>query len=137
MIPILGLTAEALNKSPMGVDVTEKQTDAADAVGAPTMREKHHSILLEVLAEELQCEVEQIQDFELSLYDTQPASIGGVHNEFIHSPRLDNQMSCFCATEALIASVASADALASSSAIRAIALFDNEEVGSGECLENE
>lgn len=39
-------------------------------------------------------------------------------------------MSCFCATEALIASVQDPSALESSSSIRAIALFDNEEVGS-------
>merc|ERR1712157_338441 len=39
-------------------------------------------------------------------------------------------MSCFCATEALIESLSSAASLNASSSIRAIALFDNEEVGS-------
>ncbi len=39
-------------------------------------------------------------------------------------------VSCFCATEALIASVKDTSSLQKSSSIRAIALFDNEEVGS-------
>ncbi len=30
----------------------------------------------------------QIRDFELSLYDVQPASLGGAFNEFIYSARL-------------------------------------------------
>ena len=74
--------------------------------------------------------VSAIQDFELSLYDTQPPAVGGVSNEFLFAPRIDNQMSCFCATEALVASVLDLDALNTSQSIRAIALFDHEEVGS-------
>ncbi|PWY97417.1 hypothetical protein BCV70DRAFT_233825 [Testicularia cyperi] len=130
-VPILGLATEQLNKRAEAWAEVAKSTP--QAVGSPIMADKHHSVLLELLASQLGVGVEQIQDFELSLYDTQPASIGGINNEFIHSPRLDNQMSCFCATEALIASLegqAGAAALASSSSIRAIALFDNEEVGS-------
>ncbi|PWN99913.1 putative aspartyl aminopeptidase [Tilletiopsis washingtonensis] len=122
-LPILGLASSALN-APAAPDVGEQ------AVSTPAMTEKHHSVLLDLLAAELQVSVSQIQDFELSLYDTQPASIGGINYEFINSPRLDNQMSCFCATEALIKSVADEKSLQGSGAIRAIALFDNEEVGS-------
>lgn len=39
-------------------------------------------------------------------------------------------MSCFCATKGLINSLAEAGGLEASENIRAIALFDNEEVGS-------
>ncbi|CBQ68247.1 probable aspartyl aminopeptidase [Sporisorium reilianum SRZ2] len=127
-VPILGLATEHLNKR--ADEAAEAAKVTPQAVGSPVMAEKHHSVLLDLLASELGVSVEQIQDFELSLYDTQPASIGGINNEFIHSPRLDNQMSCFCATEALIDSLASAESLNASSSIRAIALFDNEEVGS-------
>ncbi|KAE8217579.1 hypothetical protein CF319_g8361 [Tilletia indica] len=139
MVPILGLeAAKALNK-PVDSDSTAENDAAADpkdsAVGSPTMQSKHHPALLDLIANELSVPVEAIQDFELSLYDVQPAAIGGLNNEFIHSPRLDNQMSCFCATEALINSLSpskgeKAEPLESSSSIRAIALFDNEEVGS-------
>lgn len=123
--PILGLT----NKAAEALNAKVKTEDLA--TGSPFMREKHHSVLLEVVAAELQCEVDSIQDFELSLADTQSATIGGINNEFIHAPRLDNQMTCFCATTAIInAHSSSATSLDSSSSIRAIALFDNEEVGS-------
>jgi aspartyl aminopeptidase len=85
-VPILGMTAAAeLNKETEAVSVPNA------GVSTPTMMSKHHPVLLEILAGELRCEVEQIQDFELSLYDTHPAAVGGVDNAFIFSPRLDNQ----------------------------------------------
>lgn len=96
----------------------------------PAMPAKHHPVLLELLAQELDVPPDAIHDFELSLYDTQKPTVGGIANEFLFTPRVDNQMSCFCATEALIASVLDHDALAHASSIRAIALFDHEEVGS-------
>lgn len=119
--PIMGL-ADMLNQP--------RSTPDADAVGKPTMASKHHPVLLELLAQELEVPVEFIQDFELSLFDTNAPTAGGVSNEFLFTPRVDNQMSCFCATEALIASVLDPDALDRATSIRAIALFDNEEVGS-------
>ncbi|KAK0552673.1 hypothetical protein OC846_001835 [Tilletia horrida] len=143
MVPILGLeAAKALNQpvnnnsvppTPAAPTLAAESSESS-AVGSPSMQSKHHPALLELIANELSVSVEAIQDFELSLYDTQAASIGGLNNEFIHSPRLDNQMSCFCATEALIDSLQSSsggsEPLSASASIRAIALFDNEEVGS-------
>ncbi|WFD25419.1 aspartyl aminopeptidase [Malassezia nana] len=117
--PIFGL-AESLNQT----------VPASQAVGSPTMSSKHHPALLELLATELQVPVEAIEDFELSLYDTNPPTAGGLNNEFLFTPRVDNQMSCFCATEALIASLVDIDAVDQAQSIRAIALFDHEEVGS-------
>lgn len=131
MLPILGLQEAAANALNQPIQIEPDDSNAtSSAVGTPTMTIKHHSSLLDLLASELSIEVSQIQDFELSLYDTQPASIGGINNEFIHSPRLDNQMSCFCSTEALIESLKDGESLKESKNIRAIALFDNEEVGS-------
>lgn len=125
-VPIIGLAAKA--EEALNAKATSTESEVT---GAPTMTSKHHSVLLDVLAKELGCEVDAIQDFELSLADTQPASLGGINNEFIFAPRLDNQMTCFCATTAIIdAHSASVSTLSSSKSIRAIALFDNEEVGS-------
>lgn len=127
MVPILGLAqkevADQLNAS------ASEDSAPSGPVGTPIMTTKHNSTLLSLLAQELSVAPEQIQDFELSLFDTQPSSIGGAHNEFINSARLDNLMSCFCSVKAMIASAAGSD-LASSPSIRAICLFDNEEVGS-------
>ncbi|CAG8838716.1 8691_t:CDS:2, partial [Racocetra persica] len=74
--------------------------------------------------------VNQIHDFELCLYDTQPSTIGGVFNEFIFSARLDNLMMSYTALTALINSTNNAETLCDDKNIRLVVLFDNEEIGS-------
>lgn len=91
----------------------------------------HHPLLLQLLADELKIDTQQIRDFELCLYDTQPASLGGACNEFILSRGLDNLMMSFVTTRSLIDSCST---LASESLIRVVALFDNEEIGSRSCM---
>ena len=41
-------------------------------------------MLLEAIAEKLNLQVNDILDFELSLYATQPASLGGIQKEFLY-----------------------------------------------------
>ncbi|KAL9270371.1 putative aspartyl aminopeptidase [Drosera capensis] len=90
----------------------------------------HHPKLLEVLSEELNCAVDDILSIELNICDTQPSCLGGVNNEFIFSGRLDNLASSFCALRSLIDSSQTSEDLSTEDAIRMVALFDNEEVGS-------
>lgn len=71
-----------------------------------------------------------ILDFEMILFDTHKSCLGGMRDEFIFSPRLDNLNSTFCATVGLIDSVAEPSALDNEDSIRLIALFDHEEIGS-------
>lgn len=94
-----------------------------------TAVERHNRELLDLISEQLSIEPAQIEDFELLLYDTQKSCLGGLKDEFIFSPRLDNQVTCYCATESLINSV-SGDKLQKSSGIQLISLFDHEEIGS-------
>jgi aspartyl aminopeptidase len=65
--------------------------------------DKHHTLLLELIKEKLQfSDLSEIYDNELCLVDTQPAQLGGALNEFIFGARLDNQVSAYCSTQALI-----------------------------------
>ena len=56
---------------------------------------KQEPELMKLIASELNIKVEQIANFELGLFDCQPASIGGIKNEFLNAGRLDNLATCF------------------------------------------
>ncbi|KAI9493359.1 peptidase M18 [Zychaea mexicana] len=88
--------------------------------------EGHHPLLIRVLADEMGVKPSQIRDFELALYDTQGSTIGGVCNEFIFSPRLDNQEMSYCAIRALLQS----KNIENDTNVRVTVCFDNEEIGS-------
>jgi aspartyl aminopeptidase len=138
LFPITGLVAAELNRLGKTGNHTadkseEKNEDAsADASWVPLkpLHDRHHPHIVDIVAQEAGCEPDDIQDFELVLYDTQKSCLGGLNNEFIFSPRLDNLMMSYCSVEGLIKSLSSSDALDKESTIRVIALFDNEEIGS-------
>jgi aspartyl aminopeptidase len=90
-----------------------------------TWQQGHEPLLLQRIAAELKINVQDICDFDLSLFDTQPATVGGLSGEFLYSARLDNLATVFCATEAL----ATHDPTNSSDICMTIG-FDHEEVGS-------
>jgi aspartyl aminopeptidase len=120
MAPILG-TQTVLEKS---------AEDALSGGSDDPWRSGHEPLLLKLLVDKLALDdVEQIADFELNLFDTQPASIGGINKEFLNSARLDNLATVFVSIEALIA-FSTSDALAEDNDISLVALFDHEEVGS-------
>ena len=75
----------------------------------------------------LQKEVPQggkLLDFDVQLFDAQPAQLGGLEDEWIFSGRLDNLSSCHASAEAF----AEADSLEKD--FQVAAFFNNEEVGS-------
>lgn len=47
-------------------------------------------------------DAQEVLDFELCFYDTQPAAQIGLHKAFIASARLDNLLSCFTGLDALL-----------------------------------
>lgn len=107
--------------------------DTSDKNNISTKKHPDHPLLMQILSEELGCNIDEIVSIELNVCDTQPSCLGGANNEFIFSGRLDNLASSFCALRALIDSCALPEDLVYEHAIRMIALFDNEEVGSNSC----
>ena len=65
----------------------------------------------------------EVLSWDLGLHDVVAPTVGGLDDEFIFSPRLDNQASCFVSLAALLEAKATA-------ATQVIVLFDHEEVGS-------
>jgi len=122
--PILGQLASDLN-----APKDEVQSGGNNHQTSSSVQNNHHSALLSLLAEELNVKPDEIHDFELHLYDTQPSVLGGLNNEFIFSPRMDNLVSSFAAVEALSES-ASSSRFPFEGNVNCIALFNHEEIGS-------
>ena len=88
---------------------------------------KHQEpMLVQLLASHLGVREQNIVDFELNLFDVQPASLGGARSEFLHSARLDNLASCFLSLRGLIDHVKNGG-LEEDADISMIAMFDHEE----------
>ncbi|MEM9396524.1 MAG: M18 family aminopeptidase [Pseudomonadota bacterium] len=66
--------------------------------------------------------VEEVLDYELCFYDTQPPRYVGLHGEFLASARLDNLLSCYIGCRAIAAS--------ESDEWQLLICNDHEEVGS-------
>ena len=112
-------------------EVTEKltQSQGEEEHESNQWASEQQPELLTLLANELKCDVLDIADFELSLYDVQPAAVGGMHDEFVCSSRLDNLASTFVALEA-IQDYGSSLAVSEDTDVSVVACFDHEEVGS-------
>ncbi len=137
LFPIAGLVAAELRRQDdLKAESTDKPSEA-DAEGEDegfsplrAVAQRHHSHIVEIVAAEAGAKAEDIMDFELVLYDTQKACLGGLMDEFIFSARLDNLNQTYCATMGLINSVSESAALDNETSMRLIACFDHEETGS-------
>ncbi|KAK8007871.1 Minor extracellular protease vpr [Apiospora arundinis] len=137
LFPICGMVAAELNRTGAAPAKTEEnnkegedkmETDG-DFQPLKVMAERHHPRILEIIAEHAEAQVEDVIDFELVLYDVQKSCLGGLNEEFIFSPRLDNLNMTFCSVMGLIESVKSTK-LDDETSIRLITCFDHEEIGS-------
>ena len=104
--------------------VLDKQVHLAPICGLGQYRPGEFA---EFLAEKMSVSSSDIAFWDIALYDLTPASLLGQDLSLLASGRLDNQVSCWAATEGLIA--ASSGELSGGTA-SVIALFDHEEVGS-------
>ncbi len=78
----------------------------------------------QMLSTETKIEVNNIISWELSVYDTQKATLYGANKEFFASKQIDNLASCHAAVSALIAKKSTP------ASTNVCAFFDHEEVGS-------
>ncbi len=101
-----------------------KQTDIVPVIGLTDENgEGFHKMLLEQLCQEHPgMNDPEITDFDLYLYDAQPPALAGINNELIIGARLDNQLSCFAALQALQEKNTAGNCF--------VILSDHEEVGS-------
>ncbi|OLL24848.1 Aspartyl aminopeptidase [Neolecta irregularis DAH-3] len=131
LTPILGLVQETLNGKPK-----EETADKLEQLST-CLSDRHDSDFIKLLASNLGVKAHDIHDFELLLYDTQPACLGGLYDEFVFAARQDNlvlytldyshiKVSSFCATRGLVES----DDSPNDETIRLACLFDDEEIGS-------
>lgn len=81
--------------------------------------------LLQIILDEhkIKATSTEVAAFDLFLHDSQKSAFGGLNDEFIYAPRLDNLAMCHASLEALIKSKPH-------SSVSMAALFDHEEVGS-------
>lgn len=84
--------------------------------------------LLTRVAAEADTDIAEVLGWDLMLHDIQPPGYLGADEEFLVSPRLDNQVSVHAGVTALVAAATAARPPAH---IPVLAAFDHEEVGSG------
>ena len=106
-----------------GVELN-KQKDMLPLVSTVNDAMEKDGWLLKLVAKELQVKPDEILDFDLFLYEFEKGTIVGEKNEFISSPKLDDLAMVHAGLKALL------DTNESPSP-RMLAIFDNEEVGSG------
>ncbi|KAL8709533.1 MAG: hypothetical protein Q9220_005775 [cf. Caloplaca sp. 1 TL-2023] len=133
MVPIIGLDDSDLSSD--NNDTTPKTT-VQGSVGTFTATQPER--LVRAIAGELSIQDHHsIVNWELEVFDTQPAQLGGIDREFIFAPRIDDKLCSFAAIEALIASTESNETTLDnpspsddSSTIKIVGCFDDEEIGS-------
>ena len=101
-----------------------KQKDMLPVIAIVKEAAEKDNLLLHTIADAVGCRIEDILDFDLSLYDTTPACLVGLNEEFLTSGRLDDLSMVHGAMTALLET-------SSTKQTRVMAIFDNEETGSG------
>ncbi len=86
----------------------------------------HGGIVRILVARELGVAPEDIIDYELCLYPAEPAAIVGVNGEYFQSARIDDLSMAYAGLQAMLD-----EHREDAQATRVLAIFDNEETGSG------
>lgn len=90
---------------------------------------KHSLLLLRYVAKLAGTSVSSLVALDLDLFDVQPAVRGGIKNDFMFAPRIDDRLCSFSAIFGLLESSSTLD-LANYSGCSIVYLANNEEIGS-------
>lgn len=101
-----------------------KQKDMLPVLGMINEHFEKDNFLLNLIAEEMQIDPEHILDFDLTLYDFEKGCFTGLGDEFISCGKLDDLAMVHAGMKALLQSQ-------DCNKTKVLAIFDNEEVGSG------
>ena len=121
MIPHLAIH---FNRSVNEGNALSKQKDMLPILTRISESLSANGLLVNYIAKSLNVAVDDILDFDMFLYNTQPATLTGLNKEFVMSGRLDDLSMAHAAITAIIEATDD-DATCIS------AIFDNEETGSG------
>ncbi len=100
-----------------------KQIDMLPIAGLVNGKLESKDYLLNMIAQNLKVEKEEILDFDLNLYETEKGAIIGIDQEFVSAGRIDDLSMVHAGVAALFDSDAG-------KATNVMVAFDNEEVGS-------
>ncbi|KAK6200351.1 peptidase M18 [Scheffersomyces amazonensis] len=133
LAPHFGTPAQGpFNKETQAVPVigfsTEEPAPATEEEKSSPLYGKHSINLIRYISKISGVKASDIVQWDLQLYDVHPATKGGLNNEFIFAPRVDDRVCSFAAIYALLE--ADTDSLLESDSFSIVGLFDNEEIGS-------
>jgi aspartyl aminopeptidase len=103
----------------------QKQNELPLILSNITAEQLPRDVFLNLLAQQVNIQAEQILSWDLNIYDTQKGSIWGANNEFYANSQLDNLASCHAGLTALLN-----QEVFNSQNNLICAFFDHEEIGS-------
>ncbi|KAF2746126.1 hypothetical protein M011DRAFT_405164 [Sporormia fimetaria CBS 119925] len=122
MVPVIGID----NSDLFGAGVNEEEQKPVMLGGEGSFASTQPEKLVRAIAKELGVtDYSALLNWELELFDTQPAVTGGIEKDFIFAGRIDDKLCSWAAIKALLNT-----SPCSSGIIKLVALFDDEEVGS-------
>lgn len=113
----------------IGYGTAERSAEPTEAEKAAPLYGRHPLLLLRYIAKKAKVDVADILQWDLQLYDTQKGTKGGMEDEFVFAPRIDDRVCSYAAIHALLAASEAGSIPDDNFAV--VGLFDNEEIGSG------
>lgn len=119
MVPVTGIDNSDLFQ--------QQEAPTNSGIKAGTFASTQPEKLVKVISREIGVtDYSSIVNWELELFDSQHAQLGGLDKDFIFAGRIDDKLCCYAAQEALLSSPDNA----SPGSVKMVGMFDDEEVGS-------